>query len=67
MFKEGLRYRILNCVGAPQDKIAYYENTQLGIVISNITAIFDTLVVEVDNRVVQHPIQMVFLDMYMRL
>ena len=52
MFKNGLRYRILNCVGAPQDKIACYENTQLGIVISNITAIFDTLVVEVDNRVV---------------
>ena len=67
MFKDGLRHNLINCVGAPNDKIVYYENSHIGLVISNITALFDTLVVDTESRVVQHPVQMVFIDMYIRL
>jgi len=67
LFKEGLRYRLVDCVGSPRDKIAYYENSQQGFAISNITALFDTMVFDADNHTLQHPIQMVYLDMYLRM
>jgi hypothetical protein len=44
LFKEGLRYRVINCAGAPQDKIAYYENAHQGYVLCNVTAVFDTTI-----------------------
>ena len=50
MFKEGMRMRHINCIGAPVDHIIHYESIQKKIVISNITALFDTNVFDYEGE-----------------
>lgn len=72
--KAGYRYKNLNIPGVPKDKLVCYDSESDNYVISNVTGWFDTGAVNAvgsdggkKEMMWQHPIQMVYVDMYNRI